>query len=56
MVVYAKSGIEIYSLTLTKPFVSMCAYEQLLVYCYHDSVPMYGCQNIKTRIYDIENR
>lgn len=32
----------------------MCAYEQLLFVVYHDSVPMFGNQIMKGRLFDIE--
>ena len=32
----------------------MCAYEQLLFVVYHDSVPLFGNQIMKGRLFDIE--
>ena len=48
------SGVELTSWRLMRPLVSICAYENLLVVAYLDSVPMFGCQMIKARIYDID--
>ena len=41
--VYSFSGHLINSFDIAKPFVSMCAYEYLLVIVYLDSVPLFGC-------------
>jgi hypothetical protein len=37
------SGVELITWKMMRPLVAMCAYEQLLVLAYLDSIPMFGC-------------
>lgn len=47
------SGNELHSLSFDRRFVTMEAYEDLLVVVYHSTMPMWGCQSLKMRIYKI---
>ena len=37
------SGLELINFKIMRPFVGLCAYENLLVVAFLDSVPMFGC-------------
>jgi len=52
--VFGFSGYEIVNFKIMRPFVALCAYENLLVIAFLDSVPMFGCQMIKARVFDVD--
>lgn len=41
------------SISFSKKFVAMTAYEDTLVLAYIDSIPVYGCQNLRMNIWNI---
>lgn len=41
--VYSMSGLQMYCIRFAKPIVTLVGYENLLVYVYHDSLPVLGC-------------
>lgn len=43
------------SISFDKKFVAMAAYENLLAFVYHDSVPVFGCQNLRMNIWNIDD-
>ena len=46
-------GIELNVINYEKPIVCMAGYENLLAYIMHDSVPIFGTQNLKLIIIDV---
>ena len=47
------AGNELHCICFDRRFVTMDAYEDLLAVVYHSSLPMWGCQSLKMRIYKI---
>lgn len=53
IIVYDLAGNHMNSISFDKSFVAMAAYEDLLALAYIDSVPIFGCQNIRMNIWNI---
>ncbi|CDW81941.1 wd repeat and hmg-box dna-binding protein 1-like [Stylonychia lemnae] len=51
--VFSNEGIQKYIFSLATPLVSMTGYENLLSIAYHAGPPVYGCQAMKVRTYDM---
>jgi hypothetical protein len=51
--VFDYCGNELHCICFDRRFVAMEAYEDLLVIVYHSSLPVFGCQALKMRIYRI---
>lgn len=51
--VFDYAGNELHSICFDRRFMTMEAYEDLLVVVYHGTLPMWGCQSLKMRIYNI---
>ena len=51
--IFDYAGNELQCICFDRRFITMEAYEDLLAVVYHSSLPMWGCQNIKMRIYKI---
>lgn len=52
-VIYDLAGNFMSSISFDRKFVAMAAYEDILAFAYIDSVPMFGCQNIRMNIWNI---
>ena len=52
---FTNQGIEIFCISMDKPVVCICGYENLLAVVYHDSIPLLGHQSMHVRVYNIHN-
>lgn len=47
-------GLELTQFQISRPIITMCAYEHLLCILYHDTSPIFNQQSIKARVYDVD--
>lgn len=51
--VFDFAGNELHCLCFDRRFVTIEAYEDLLAVVYHGTMPMWGCQNLRMRVYRV---
>lgn len=53
ILIFDLAGNYMANISFDKNFIAMAAYEDLLAVVYVDSVPMWGCQNLRMNVWNI---
>jgi len=52
--VFDFGGNQLREIALDKKLVALAGYENLLAYVYHDTLPMWGCQSLRMRVFVVD--